>query len=145
MVDAYRVSAARRRAVLAAQAATPPTVPQRVLNAQMMRAMRDDVNEALRRVGAVHRLQRRSLRARDGVPVAHSQVVVEALVRGAATRVGVPVLAWRGQSCASALMSVESRERCVREVGVRVATWRHRPRTRLGSLSCSRYALFCLH
>lgn len=89
MVDAFRVSAARRRAILAAKADTPPTVPQRVLNARMMRAVRDDIREA-----AVHRLQRRPSRARDGVPVAHSQVVVEALVRGAATRAGTPVLAW---------------------------------------------------
>ena len=94
MVDAFRVSAARRRAVLAAKADAPPTVPQRVLNARMMRAMRDDIREALRRIGAVHRLHRRLPRARDGVPVAHSQVVVEAMVRGAATRARAPVLAW---------------------------------------------------
>ena len=94
MVDAFRVSAARRRAILAAKADTPPTVPQRVLNARMMRAVRDDIREALRRIGAVHRLHRRPLRARDGIPVAHSQVVVEAVVRGAPTRAGAPVLAW---------------------------------------------------
>ena len=59
-----------------------------------MRAVRDDICEALRRIGAVHRLHRRPPRARDGIPVAHSQVVVEAVVRGAATRARAPVLAW---------------------------------------------------
>ena len=106
MVDAFRVHAARRRAVLAAQAAAPRTVPQRVINARMLRAMRDDVREALRRVGAVHRLYRRPPRAQSGLPVARSQVVVEAMVRGAAAGTGAPVLAWpvvraRAYECAA--------------------------------------------
>ena len=69
--------------------------------AQMMRAMRDDmdINEALRRVGAVHRLQRRSPRARDGMPVAHS--------KGSGGGVG----AWCGHGSECTLLAGHERSR----------------------------------